>query len=241
MQTVSTIGLDIAKSVFQVHGVETLTVWWLPDHLVSQRGSPTMSDDNARTEKAAASENDWVRARILKQEPPVEGSLLKIAERARDMAARSLGNRHPAYAVSLQNLGIYYDAIENDDLKAIEFFEQARAVLNENELPLADGFYWLGIFHLNVKHDPLRAQSPLTEALEIQRRARGGNDLQLADKLIALAWAKAAASGTDAAIELMGEALKIQRAQLPPTDPAIQETEKRLTIFQAMVSAEFGE
>jgi hypothetical protein len=28
MQTVSTIGLDIAKSVFQVHGVE-LTVWWL--------------------------------------------------------------------------------------------------------------------------------------------------------------------------------------------------------------------
>jgi hypothetical protein len=106
-----------------------------------------MSDDNARTEKVAASENDWVRARILKQDPPVEGSLLKIAERARDMAARSLGNQHLAYAVALQNLGLYYDAIENDDSRATEFFAQARAVLNDNELPLADGFYWLGIFH----------------------------------------------------------------------------------------------
>ena len=107
-----------------------------------------MSDDNARTEKVAASENDWVRARILKQDPPVEGSLLKIAERARDMAARSLGNQHLAYAVALQNLGLYYDAIENDDSRATEFFAQARAALNDNELPLADGFYWLGIFHL---------------------------------------------------------------------------------------------
>jgi hypothetical protein len=91
----------------------------LPDDLVSQRGSPTMSDDNARTEKAAASENDWVRARILKQDPPVEGSLLKVAERARDMSARSLGNRHPAYAVALQNLGLYYDAIEGGLLYAL--------------------------------------------------------------------------------------------------------------------------
>jgi hypothetical protein len=81
-----------------------------------------MSDDNARTEKAAASENDWVRTRILKQDPPVEGSLLKIAERARDMAAGSLGSQHPAYAAALQNLGLYYDAIENDGSKASEFF-----------------------------------------------------------------------------------------------------------------------
>lgn len=191
-----------------------------------------MSDDNARTEKAAASENDWVRARILKQDPPVEGSLLKVAERARDMSTRSLGNQHPAYAVALQNLGLYYDAIENDGSMATEFFAQAR--LNDNELPLGDGFYWLGIFHLKVKHDPQRAQGPLTQALEIQRRARGSDDLQLADMLIALAWAKAAANDIDAAIALMEQALKIQRAKLPPTDPALQETEKRLAIFQAM-------
>ena len=62
-----------------------------------------------------------------------------------------------------------------------------------------------------------------------------------ADTLIALAWAKAAASGIDTAIELMAEALKIQRAKLPPTDPAIQETEKRLAIFQAMARADSGE
>ncbi len=168
-----------------------------------------MSDDNARTEKAAASENDWVRARILKEDPPVEASLLKIAERARDMAARSLGNQHPAYAVALQNLGLYYDAIENDGSKATEFFSQARAVLNENDVALAYGFYWLGIFHLNVRHDPHRAQGPLMEAVEIQRRTLGKDDLQLANTMVALAWAKAAASGIDVAIALMEQALKI--------------------------------
>jgi hypothetical protein len=48
-----------------------------------------MSDDKAPIEEAASSENDWVRARILNQDPPPEGSLLKIAERARNMAAPS--------------------------------------------------------------------------------------------------------------------------------------------------------
>jgi len=89
----------------------------------------TMSDDKSRIEEHARSENEWVRARILKQDPPAEGSLLKIAGRARDMAASSLGKQHSAYGVALQNLGLYYDAIENDTLKADEFFAQARAVL----------------------------------------------------------------------------------------------------------------
>jgi tetratricopeptide (TPR) repeat protein len=196
-----------------------------------------MSNDTARTEELASRENDWVRARILKQDPPVEGSLLKIAERARDMAARSLGNQHPAYAVALQNLGLYYDAIENDGSKATEFFSRARAVLNEKDVALADGFYWLGIFHLNVRHVPHRAQGPLMEALEIRRRTLGKDDLQIADTMLALAWAKAATSRIDAAIALMEQALKMQRAKLPPTDPALQETEKRLAIFQAMARA----
>ena len=57
----------------------------------------------------------------------------------------------------------------------------------------------------------------------------------------ALAWAKAAASGIDAATALMEEALKIQRAKLPATDPAPKETEKRLAIFQAMAGADSDE
>src|SRR5712692_847538 len=149
-----------------------------------------MSDDKARVEEAASSENDWVRARIIKRDPPPEGSLLKIAERARDMAANSLGSQHPAYAVSLQNLGPYYDAIENDTSKANEFFAQARAVVKENDLPLAYGFYWLGVFHHQANRDDKRAEAPLTEALDIQRRALGSDDLQLAKTLIALAYAK---------------------------------------------------
>jgi hypothetical protein len=196
-----------------------------------------MSDDRALIEEAASSENEWVRARIIKRDPPPEGSLLKIAERARDMAANSLGNQHPAYAVSLQNLGLYYDAIENDTSKATEFFAQARAVLKGNDLPLAYGFYWLGIFHNKVNHDEKRAEAPLMEALAIQRRALGSDDLQLADTMIALAYAKGVKTGIHSAIALMEEALRIQRTRLPPTDQVILDAENRLSILQTLARA----
>jgi hypothetical protein len=197
-----------------------------------------MSDDKALIEEAGRRENDWVRARILKQDPPAEGSLLKIAMRARDMAANSLGTQHSAYAVSLQNLGLYYDAIENDTSKANEFFTQARAVLNENNLPLAYGFYWLGIFHNQVSHDPKRAEAPITEALAIQRRALGSDDLQLAETMIALAYAKGVTTGVHSAIPLMEEALRIQRTQVSPTDQAILDTENRLAILQTLAGVQ---
>jgi tetratricopeptide (TPR) repeat protein len=193
-----------------------------------------MSDDKARIEEAAKSENDWVRARIIKREPPPEGSLLKIAQRARDMAANSLGNQHWAYAVALQNLGLYYDAIENDAAKAGAFFEQARAVLKESDLPLAHGFYWLGIFHHKVNHDDGRAEPPLTEALQIQRRALDGNDLQLAETMIALAYVKSMTTEIYSAIALMEEALRIQRAHLLPTNQVLLDTESRLVFLQTL-------
>ena len=194
-----------------------------------------MSDDKVRLEEAARNENEWVRARILKQDPPAEGSLLKIAERARDMAANSLGTQHAAYAVSLQNLGLYYDAIENDAARANEFFAQARAVLTEHDLPLAEGFYWLGIFHMQVSHDAKRAETSLTEALAIQRRALGSDDLRLAETMLALAGGLT--TEIQSAIALMKEALRIQRTQLPPTDQAILDTETRLAMLENFCDA----
>jgi hypothetical protein len=193
------------------------------------------SDDKAKIEQYAEGENDWVRARIIKREPPAEGSLLKIAERARDMAANSLGSRHPAYAVALLNLGLYYDAIENDAAKANALFAQARAVVADNDLPLAEGFYWLGIFHYEVNRDRARAEPPLAEALAIQRRALGGEDLQLARTMVALAYAKGVEAGLPSAIALTKEALQIQRAKLPPTDQALLDTENRLAMLEELV------
>jgi tetratricopeptide (TPR) repeat protein len=202
-----------------------------------------MPDDVAGIEEAARRENDWVRARILKRDPPAEGSLLKIAQRARDMAANSLGTRHWAYAVALQNLGLYYDAIENDPAQANELFGQARAILHGNDLPLADGFYWLGIFHHQVNRDAERAQAALGEALAIQRRALGSDDPRLAETMIALADAKAATTVIDSAIALMQEALRIQRAQVPPVEEAILNIENRLSVLQvlARMQAEDGD
>jgi tetratricopeptide (TPR) repeat protein len=195
-----------------------------------------MPDDTAGIEEAARSENEWVRARIIRRDPPAEGSLLKIAQRARDMAANSLGTRHPAYAVALQNLGLYYDVVENDAAQAAELFAQARAVVNENDLALADGFYWLGIFHHQVSRDRKRAQAALHEALAIGRRALGSDHPQLAEMMIALAEATAATGEVNAAIALMQEALRIQRAQDPSNEEAVAKTEDRLAIFQALAS-----
>jgi hypothetical protein len=150
------------------------------------------------------------------------------------MAANSLGKEHSAYAVSLQNLGLYYDAIENDASNANEFFAQARAILKEHDLPLAYGFYWLGVFHHQVNHDRNRAEAALMEALAIQRRALGSDDPRLAETMIALADAKGVKTGIHSAIALMEEALAIQRAHLPPTDQAILDTEDRLAVLQTL-------
>jgi tetratricopeptide (TPR) repeat protein len=196
-----------------------------------------MSDDRAWLEKAATSENEWVRARILKQDPPAEGSLLKIAERGRDMAARALGEQHPAYAIALQNLGLYYEAIENNPAQANALFAQARAVLGGNDLPLAEGFYWLGIFHTQVSRDLTRAQPPLMEALAIRRRVLGGDDLAVAETMIALAHATDLTTTIEPAIALLEDALKIQRSKLAADDQAIRETEKRLVLLQALARA----
>ena len=192
-----------------------------------------MKDDTARVEEAAINENVWVRARILKREPPAEGSLLKIAERARDMAANSLGTQHPAYAVAVQNLGLYYDAIENDAAKANECFAQARAAVQGSDLPLAEGFYWLGVFHLLNSPDPARAETPLAEALAMQQRALGSDDLPLAETMVALAQAKGP-TDLQSAIALLEEALRIQRTHLPAAAQAVADTEKRLAIFQTL-------
>jgi tetratricopeptide (TPR) repeat protein len=195
-----------------------------------------MPDDPAALEEAARSENEWVRARIIKREPPAEGSLLKFAQRARDMAANSLGTRHSAYAVALQNLGLYYDAIENDAARANEFFAQARAVAAGNDLPLAEGLYWLGIFHHQVGRNAEPALAALREALAIQRRALDRDDPQLAETMIALAEATAMTGDVHSAIALMRKALRIQRAQASPNEEAAMRTEERLSMFQTLAS-----
>ena len=195
-----------------------------------------MPDDTAELEEAARNENDWVRARILKRDPPAEGSLLQIAQRARRMAANSLGTEHAAYAVALQNLGLYYDAIENDGAKANELFTQARAVVKANDLPLAEGFYWLGIFHHEVSRDAARAQAVLDEALAIERRALGSEDARLAQTMSALAETKAASGDIDAAIALLKDALRVERAQASPNEQTVARIEDRLATFQAIAA-----
>jgi len=134
-------------------------------------------------EEAAASENEYVRGVILKPGHAEHERALEIAERARDMARRSLGEDHSAYAEALQNVGVYYSAIEKDAKRADEFFEQARAVVGRDHAILARSYYFLGVFWYEER-EPKRAETFFGEALAIQRRTLKTDDPALAQTLV---------------------------------------------------------
>lgn len=184
-----------------------------------------MAESKEWYEEAATAENEYVRAVILKGDHPQHDQALKVAERARDMARSALGQDHPAYAEALQNLGVYYSAIEKDANKADDFFGQARAVVGRDHVILARSYYFLGMFWYEAR-DPKQAETFFSEALAIQRHALTAHDPALAQTLVCLALAKAALEGPGAALALLEEALEIQRAGLPAKDPQILETEQ---------------
>src|SRR5436189_3295690 len=78
-------------------------------------------------EEAARVENQHVRAVILKKDHLEHDRAFELANRAYEMAARSLGEQHPAYAVALQNLGLCLSVLENDSIHQAEAGRNARA------------------------------------------------------------------------------------------------------------------
>ena len=178
-------------------------------------------------EEAAAEENKYVRAVILKKDHFEHDDAFEVADRACKMAAETLGEDHPAYAVALQNLGLYYNAVKNDVIAAIDCFDKARAIVRRYHPALAEGFFWLGIFHYESRNVE-KAEDFFSEALAIQRRSLGSNHLELARTLICLAYAKEVTRGSRAAVGLMEEALAIQRASLPTDSEEVYNTEQTL-------------
>src|SRR5258708_18677109 len=187
-------------------------------------------------EEAAQVENQHVRAVILKIDHLEHDRALEVASRAHEMAGRALGEQHPAYAVALQNLGLYYCVIGNDTITGADFFERARAVAGPYHPALAEPFYWLGIFYYEAR-DASRAAQFFEEALTIRRRDPGVENsktkgLELAQTLIGLAHAKAITEGPDAAVSLLQEALQIQEASLPGDSAEVLDTRRRLEQMQ---------
>jgi tetratricopeptide (TPR) repeat protein len=178
-------------------------------------------------EKAAAEENQWVRAVILKNNHILHGHAFEVADRACKMAEEALGEDHPAYAVALQNLGLYYNVVKNDVTAAIDCFDKARAIVGRYHPALAESFYWLGIFHYESRNVE-KVEDFFSEALAIQRHSQGSDRLELARTLICLAYAKEITRGSRAAVGLMEEALAIQRASLPADSEELHNTEQAL-------------
>jgi tetratricopeptide (TPR) repeat protein len=182
-------------------------------------------------EEAAQVENQHVRAVILKIDHLEHGRAFEIANRAYEMAGRSLGEQHPAYAVALQNMGLYYCVIGSDTITAADFFDRARAVAGPYHPALAETFYWLGIFYYEAR-DASRAAQFFEEALAIRHRDPESKSLELAQTLIGLAHAKAITEGPDAAVSLLQEALQIQEASLPGDSAEVLDTRRRLEQMQ---------
>ena len=188
-------------------------------------------------EEAAAEENQHVRAVILKKDHLEHDRAFELANRAYEMAARSLGEQHPAYAVALQNLGLCLSVLENDSISAADYFDRARAVAGPHHPALAETFYWLGVFYYEAK-DAARAEEFFTETLNIQRRNLESKDPELARTLIGLAYAKSVTQGPAAAVSFLEQALKIQGASLPAESEELRDTRQRLEEMRKRVGTE---
>jgi tetratricopeptide (TPR) repeat protein len=190
-----------------------------------------MTHDKKWYEEAAKVENGHVRAVILQKDNPEHDRASEIANRALEMAGRALGKEHPAYAVALQNIGLYLCVIEHDMISAGDYLDWARAAAGPHHPALAETFYWLGVFYYESR-DPARAAGFFDEALTIQRSNLANKDPELARTLIGLAYAKSVTQGPDAAVGLLQEALEIQEASLPPESPELRETRQRLELMR---------
>lgn len=182
-------------------------------------------------EEAARQENEWVRAVILKPNHPLQDHALEIATDARDMAGRALGNTHPSFAEAVQNIGVYYSVLGNDQKKAAEYFDQARNVVGPYHPVLMLGFYLLGLYH-HESGNADTAETFLKEALEILRLEGNRYDPRIATVLTRLADIESAAGKTREASVYLEEVLAIREATLEPGDPELRKTKARLKAMQ---------
>jgi hypothetical protein len=178
-------------------------------------------------EEAARHENDWVRAVIFKPNHPVQDDALEIATNARDMAGKALGKTHPSYAEAVQNIGVYYSVLGNDQTKAAKYFDQARSVVGPYHPVLMMSFYLLGLYHHESGNQDM-AGTFLKEALGILRREGYKYDPRVAQVLTMLADIESAAGKTREASVYLEEVLAIQEATLEPGDPVLRKTKTRL-------------
>jgi tetratricopeptide (TPR) repeat protein len=170
-------------------------------------------------EEAARRENEWVRAVILKPNHPLQDHALEIATNARKMAGKALGKTHPSYAEAVQNIGVYYSVLGNDQKKAANYFDQARSVVGPYHPVLMLSFYVLGLYY-QESGNPEMAATFLKEALGILRREGQKYDPRIAQVLTMLADIETAAGKTGEASVYLEEVRAIHEATLEPGDPS---------------------
>jgi hypothetical protein len=182
--------------------------------------------DKAWFEKAAAAENQWVRAVVLKDDHVAHSDARKIATEASEMARNALGASHTLYGASLLNLAIYYEVIEKNSAEAERRYQEARRILGNDHPEYVEAMYWLGVYQFSAKDGRNRAAEVWGEALAIFRRA-AKTSVRMADLLVCLSAYHISDQPKKAAQELR-EALEIQRRELGAGHKEVRATESRL-------------
>jgi tetratricopeptide (TPR) repeat protein len=185
-----------------------------------------MKQDKSWLETAAATENQWVRAVILRKDHVAHREARRIAVDATGMAKKALGSSHPQYAVALLNLGIYYETVEQNHAEAARRYRQALRILGNDHPEYSEALYWLGTYQFSEGNSKARAMEVWSESLAALRR-RSGNPLRIADLLVCLSCCFVN-DQPKKATPLLQEALEIQRKRLRSDDAIVKETETRL-------------
>ena len=179
------------------------------------------SSSSATQQETAADADRLAKEALTLHQQGKFAEALPIAERAVEIRRRVLGEDHPDYATSLNNLGVLYDAMRQYDraeLKYTQALEIRRRVLGENHPDYATSLYCLGaLYSIMAQYD--KAEQKYTQALEIRRRVLGENHPDYARSLNDLGVVYDAMGEYEKAEEKYTQALEIRKRVLGENHP----------------------
>ena len=166
-------------------------------------------DTEAWYERAAKSENDWVRSIIINKEHIARKKALEEIKKLQNSIANTLGTNHKEYGKVLLTLALYFDTIKNDRAKSIDAFNNAISILSAKSIEYAEAKKHQMIYYFEKK-DYKNAEIFANESLQILQNNEG-YELEIADMLIAKSIFRFFEKNFDEAIKLCQEALNLQK------------------------------
>lgn len=159
-----------------------------------------------------------------------------LLERSLDLRKKVHGEKHPMVSESLHNLGRLH--IENGNYSiGGELYREGLRLRREHLPPedprIAESLYHVGMYYLRVESDLEKAESHLTQSLEIRENTFGNEHEKVAESLRGLGGIFLARGSYMDAESSYLKALEIQERELGEYHPETLTTLNNLAIFKA--------